>query len=993
MFQEPFSLKKLEEFIGREAILQDVRGWMQDEKFRVVFFSGGYGIGKTRLLERILDMARREPKYDGAPEEKRWIDLYDFRHHTAEGLANAIFECFEKTDNKHYFDSFITANQTLDEARAVGDSREIREQMQKLLDSCADGVKKMSDEHGVLLLFDTVEQFVYPTGTHFAPAWDWLKSWIGNLRRGLVLFAGRPAAGALFQQFPCSTIPLDFFTPEETRAYISKVGENWTKAGNRELFRLDEKEVPAIHSLSQGRPILLAIFLELRLQGDPQEFKDLSSLQTKAFEERIINYLISEPKLGETLKAAGRTRKGISAELLMKMSGNSLQEAKEALETLKDRVFARTFPGDDRVFLHDEMYDLLGEHVYADEATTSAADQQAAAQAIYDYYKDAIRQKDEELKDVFSSLAQETDVKQPMNVSEEYIPKIRALETTRQQLKTEFLYYRLRHQIAKGNRKAHEDDPILAGLKNYYRFGHEAATGNNDEILIPLQIELINFWLGLGDENFWKPFIEGMLLLHEVWLKVVTDQNYRDEIPNHEKRLDNIKGLSADQKIILHALLETWLGTGLVFAKEHQYDRAEKIFTDAIENIQKLAVNPRIEWFVETVVSLAYRQRAYLHRTRGAFQKAIEDFQTSLRYSRRIDFFHEEATLRNDLGSAQMRMGRFLSALEDMQDGLQLRYKIAIGPRIALSHSSLAQFYIVTGAYEEAREHARNAIQISEISERVGFWRGQAFGYLAYAEATRRFAFTFLDIPRQKKYLQEAQDAIAVAVSHFEGLSESSRIIDSRLEEACVYRDRVRVDEEPSRRKAWFDKSSKELREVAELAKEAGIYYRQVDAMCNRVWLGYFYGDMEYTLWAAGEFEGLKILIPYWLKNGQYVNEEKANADPILWSHIGKYCMARGIIALDTWEKNKEDMALADAARYFMLSLTYSTKFAPDHRGLREGRHRIYQALNHLNQRELKQFCSYVLVAIEKEKISPTPSGLQKFMEDHALWNTNPTDR
>jgi len=64
MYPEPFSLKRLEEFIGREAILKQVRGWLEDGKFHLAFFSGEYGIGKTRLLQRILELER---KYDGAP--------------------------------------------------------------------------------------------------------------------------------------------------------------------------------------------------------------------------------------------------------------------------------------------------------------------------------------------------------------------------------------------------------------------------------------------------------------------------------------------------------------------------------------------------------------------------------------------------------------------------------------------------------------------------------------------------------------------------------------------------------------------------------------------------------------------------------------------------------------------------------------------------------------------------------------------------------------
>lgn len=981
MSQESF-LKKLEEFIGREAILNQVQGWLGDGQFHLAFFNGEYGVGKTRLLQQIHKLAREEMNYKGAPDKDRLIDLYHFRHHSPEGLARAIFACFENTNNEQYFNAFITACRRLDAARTGGDSKAIKEQLDALLKGCAEGVKKLSAERGVLLLFDTVEQFVYPTGARFAPAWDWLKGWIGDLPKGAVLFAGRSAASALFQGFPFSTIPLDFFTPEESRDYILKVGENWTKEGNREPFRIDpQNEISTLHALSQGRPILLAIFLELRMRSDPKEFKDLSSLETKSFEEKIINYLITN--LGETLKAAGRTRKGINAELLMKISGiPSIREAQDALRKLEDWVFAKKFPDDDRLFLHDEMYYLLQKYVYADEATTSAADQQAAAQAIYDYYKDAIKQKDGELKDIFASLTSK-DFEQSKLSPEEYVDKIRNFQTFRQRLKTEFIHYRLRNQVEKpGKRKYFEDDPIFAGLKMYYRYGHEAATSNNDEILIPLQIELTNFWLSLEEGNFWKPFIEGLLLVHGLWLKVATGQNYRDEVPALQKSLSTISGLSSDQKTLLHALLETWLGTSFVFVERQDYPRAEVIFSDIIREIQNVAVEPRLMWFKNVVLSLAYRQRAYLYRIRGLFKNAIEDYKQGLKYCRLIHFNHEEATLRNDLGFAQMLDGKFQPAFENMWDGLQLRYKLAVGNRTALSYSSLAQYFISTGAPEEARKNAQYAVRIAGA---VGYRRGIGFGTLALAEAMRRFAFSEQVPSNQAEYLREAQDAIEIAQ---EELTGKARVIEAELEQACLYRDRIRVETDPAKKKAWFEKSDKMFKWVANEAEKAGIEYRQVDAMCNRVWLGYFASDMEYAEQAAKEFELLPVLKPYWLKGGKFLDEKRARENPQLWSQIGKYYIGCGMMALAKWKKKAREELLKEAARCLMLGLKYSMAFAEDHRGIREGRRTLLLELAKLNSEELKQFGNYVLEAEKSEKIvkKKEQSALQSVMRDHAFW-------
>src|SRR5690606_36114256 len=114
------------------------------------------------------------------------------------------------------------------------------------------------------------------------------------------------------------------------------------------------------------------------------------------------------------------------------------------------------------------------------------------------------------------------------------------------------------------------------------------------------------------------------------------------------------------------------------------------------------------------------------------------------------------------------------------------------------------------------------------------------------------------------------------------------------------------------------------------------------------VWLGYFSDNIDFAMKASSEFEKIDILTPYWFSKGKYKDEKKARSDPIIWSHIGKYYMARGVISLRNWKEKSDEASLTDAARYLMMSLEYSTEFAPEYRGLHEGRHRIFQELNRL---------------------------------------------
>jgi hypothetical protein len=332
------------------------------------------------------------------------------------------------------------------------------------------------------------------------------------------------------------------------------------------------------------------------------------------------------------------------------------------------------------------------------------------------------------------------------------------------------------------------------------------------------------------------------------------------------------------------------------------------------------------------------------------------------------------------MGYAQMLAGRFQPAFENMWDGLQLRYKLAVGPRIALSHSSLAQHFIATGAYEEARKHAQFAVRIADA---VGYRRGIGFGRLALAEAARRFAFSAQGPSNQEDYLLDARNAIEIAIQN---LSEPARLIESNLEQACLYRDLLRIEKDPATKKAWFEKADKLFKQVANEAENAKIEYRQADAMCNRVWLGYYVGDIDYAEQAAREFELLEVLKPYWLRDGKFVDEAQARKNPQLWTQIGKYYTGRGMVSLAKWRKEKKEEYFKDAARFIMLGLTYNTTFAEDHRGLREGRRTLLKEIATLDADELKRFGNYVLQAEKDEKIPKKPSVLQTLMRDHALW-------
>ncbi len=990
MPETTFSWESLEQFIGRKSLLAQAQEWLKDGAIHLVFYTGGYGIGKTRLLKQILALSSHL-KATAIPSN--YIDLYHAYHHSDEGLARALVGNFSAY--KEYFFAFDLASQALEEARAAGDNRKAAEYLRAMLRACEDGIKRLSSEHGVLVLLDTAEQWIYPTldaGQSATPAWVWLKSWIMELPKGMVVLAGRPICEQLASEVNAQSVRLDYFNVQETADYISAIAQNYQASKQSAEFILAEQDIPLLHELSEGRPILLSLYLQLAFQNKEIHRKALTTNNVEELEEFLVSELMNS-EIGEALRAAGRAPKGVDILLFTgirglrnkdgSISNENLEYAKGEFEQLKKMSFAKTFRDSDRLFLHDEMYDMLHRHIYIHKEDPSEAKEAGdAAVKIFEYYTRLIDQKNQELKLLYERLSRGIEFEEIANEAREsVILAIHTIESPRQNLITEFVFYRWRHDLVAG------EDPIEAGLRRYYRFVHESASSGRYNLVLSLRIELLRLLKDLEKDGLWYPFIQGLLLIQKVWEKLALGENYGAEIPQLLQRLDIITNLPAHHKNILAGFLSIWQGTAIIFSREPDYELARQLLSDAIENIH--AINSQeVSWFKDVADSLAHRQLAYLYRVQGQFDQAIKHFVEALKNSRAIDFYHEESTLRNDLGFAQMMVGKFQAARENIEEGLKLRYRVGIGTYIALSNSTLAQYHIANNIYDEARKRARYAVKISQA---IGYERGEAFGNLSLAEATRRYAFSPLGSAGQEALMNEAETFINAAVNAFEKLGEEARIIESHLERGCLFRDKMRIVSE-EKKEAYYQKSLNEFGWTAEKSKQSNITYRRADALCNIIWLNFFAKRYDLAEQAAEVFAQMPELAPYWLRDGKPIDETKARLNPILWSQIGKYHTAKGMLVFETWRKtgNKtalgtKGLGLRECASNFLLGLHYSILFAPDHRGLREGRRTVYAALTLLNRDELKNF-SYHARELAGAHNLKSPTVLEELMKEQALW-------
>ena len=161
--------------------------------------------------------------------------------------------------------------------------------------------------------------------------------------------------------------------------------------------------------------------------------------------------------------------------------------------------------------------------------------------------------------------------------------------------------------------------------------------------------------------------------------------NFRPQIEtNVMPNLEKAVGLKGEQKDLLINLLKVWLGMAQVYMRNADYPAIEDIFNGCVEALQSIS-HPSLIWLRNTTLALALRQRAYLHKRQGHFDKAIADFQSAAQANRYLDYNFEEATIRNDLGDTQVLTGDLGNAYLNQKDAFDLRQKMKSGARLAFS--------------------------------------------------------------------------------------------------------------------------------------------------------------------------------------------------------------------------------------------------------------------------------------------------------------------
>lgn len=1006
------------ELVGRETELKTILERIQDEsKTRpcIIFLEGPGGIGKTRLLREMIQRCKDMP---GVKISDPLIDAYHLRVHTPIEFVQDLYQSLTPLDDS--FRKYERDARVLGNIRLSGEAVQVEEQVQTALDSFIEGLKSFVEnkKQRVVILLDTLERFAYGTDIPDVPesaeTWTWLTDRLKALPNVILLVAGREEARPLLRGLDASIevlpISLDTFSLEEAQAYFQAAAatarRNSAERVARSLASLIPQEVEQAHALSGGRPILLALAADYVASGGLLQslFDATRAAKDKTpqecFKDEILKRLLGLERLGEIIRSMALTPKGLDADLLriiLNLPRSRFDVAETHLLEIEQFSFVkhRYDPREQTktYYLHDEVYDMLKGAAFIAFPAPGRDEKNEIYKRVIEYYEERFKMVRRALGDAYTQL-------QAGGESEIDWNELQALLSQRSETLLSLLYYRLRQNPPKGYRR-------------WVRYDHEAVIGGDLEFALQLQLELSAYLRELAagteaqDQDWDGDLVHWSLRLAPV--KRAWARGKSDEVLNEVQKIETAYPQDL-QDPLKKAMLLVWKAYASADSKPQEACAEAGKILDSLKPVVE-AKDEIHTWLAKMLMAFAHRIRGYAYRVQEQIEQAIADYRQAAVLLREVDLKIETATVNNDLGYALMLKGDSSDARSLAENALGLRSEMGLGAQVAYSVNTLALIDTYEGRYSEAIENATKALNLFRAVKNK---RGIGLALIALAEATRRQCGALTGEPTDKRLdrlnraFQHAEEALAI----FEELGATSRQVEALIEMGCARRDAVRLIRESGISTYGAEKfikaSQDALEDAAEraslLVQSSQVHHRQVDALVNLAWLGFYAGDDGESIREEAEKRAEELLRAYELLPGKSQPEifGKPDYQPLLSTQLGKLHVLRGhrIYAVhqaawqvrldhptrkpDEKEMEKFRQVYADLAREYFLGLEHSALYSPEYRDLRLAKQQIFDRLKVLRAENLQVFEACLGELEQKHNLSD-PSQLRQMLVKRAL--------
>lgn len=933
---------KTRQLIGRKAEEDTLCQAIKSDGLRVVYITGGAGLGKTRLLENLpaIIIGKCSNHDKCLWSKKDWIiDLYDPEKHSNSGLEASIVGALDP--DKEMFAAYREGRKEFDRQRRAGASLFALEQLRhSLIEKFITGFNEISWEKRVVVALDTVELVQYesdvvqqvcgiePQGIEVR---EWLTSNLPRLENAVFILAGRrklELARDLSQTFGERLIEIQLQPwPDEkhTLDYFNAVQEELPANRQDTLRQMTKDWRRVVHRYAGGHPLKVTLTIELLLSdlplpkvfGDTVEKalqatpKKLAGILEQVEQELVNGLMQTGDDTAIALHYMAVARKGMDARLLHHLLGDKWPEkrCRRVLRGLRRWSFVKARPRSSTLFLHDEMYDLLGR-------SPSMLDRPQVAGRIAKDYERRI----DELR-ASGSLT---------------MRRKRRLQT----LQVEQLYYKM---LAKS----------MTGYADYARLAVEAAFTHEVGFDMSLRDEMLRFFSAPDTSAIIRQSINRDSAV--LWVERYNAMGLRErayQVAADVLSSDHPDFQSGHDDPLFMAALLAGQGAALVGGGQ-RLDEAAELLQKAIAKLET-ASSRRGEWNRARILGSAYNMMGYICFVQMRYNAAIQSYTQSLPYLRQANLQAHLADAEKNLARVYSLLGRHREAVALCDDSVELFSEADNRYGKAFSLNVLGQIRTDMEHFYRGYIHSRDALR---IFRRLAYERGIGLALYSLGEAARKRA-TFEEYTpgEAEKLFREAEDHLEQVPDY---LAESLRLAHASNELGCVYRDWAAVRQRHGR----------DFEELLDQAREHLLAAADVDGDAPewRTHIADCYEDLALTeciRGSEGRADALKWLNKAQdsIESGYRITDQglPTIVEPAqgYWVMLGKIELLRGHIACARGKEQESagqspDSAYQETIQHYIFATAYFGAFSPRAHELATTMDSMYDRLRRLSAHQL----------------------------------------
>lgn len=989
-WQTPIAFDTLE-IVGREkekaAILQALA---TSNASRAILLRGPGGIGKTRLLRWAVEQALSKGMLCSGI-----IDLYHSKSHSNSGIENAILVGVMDAGNGNgggnqagldggidphnsYFQEYRKLREEFrdlrDEGVAVPRLEQLRLDLRKAF---VKNYNALAEQQRIVLVIDTAEliQFESDVVQHICEIQEgavevksWLTTVLPQLQDTVILLAGRgprpdrerdPRARlwadlveALGNTLVDPPYDLDTLDSGETSQYfdavamvargqadkpdLTKEQSDALRKAAKQIEEISKEDRDRIHRSTEGRPVRLGLAIDLLCFDYPAELllRDRSwSELAPLIVDRLEHLEGDEGRMfAQVLDYLACTRQGLSVDLLHHLEPSwDTNTCQQRLTIAQALSFVKSRRGSNEVFLHDSMYDLLEEHKIRYQPDR-----------FYDYYDRIVSYflASSETNEAASDTALLPDDSQ-----------------------VALLHYKLRRDPRDGYEFYFRRDELAikgrqTGLDMKLR---DEALRHLDDPDNERQAEQRGWPRGVINRDCSVRWIKRHLARNDIRSAAVVAETimalgpspYFSLVPDLATTTNRIESLPPDIKQRAFALfagdnpyhwahLLTYYAEALLYLSrpEEQVLPILKQATDLLGNGHAEPADGFQKWLRARILGRAHNNLGYLHRTRGRYGEAQEQYKMALPQFVEAGIQDEEADTRNNLAFLLALLGRVDIARPHVDRAMEIRQRIGQQYPLALSKNTRGLILTYEDQPSSGIKECQEALRTCEnLREPRG--RGLASLGLGFALRKRgdqwKLGESSASFKDAEGYFEEAVVYLKQAVDIFrDDAPEPLRLWEALNELGSTHCDwgivAIRRDETAKAKELYDNSVDFQLQSIA-IARMNGLTTQLAESYDDLAQVWADRGEFEKAEECLEVVEGL-IPKPFLQALERGALEDAPRSGDFFWISAGKMNLQRAIWAFRQVERDKpaddeRRERLDGGIRHFALAAAYFQHYWP----------------------------------------------------------------